>query len=735
MSYQRLSLILLSICFLGATWVGAAQPSQAQSTVNCQSVTDISSGECQVLLSLYQNNNGRNWVPYTNWLSNNQPCTWRGVMCANGHVVGLSLIYMDLTGNFPATIGSLSYLEILNLSNNQLYGPMPASLGNLRNLRVLALSYNQLSGGLPGLGGLSNLQELRVAGNALSGEVPASWGSLPNLQKLDIRDTQLSGTLPASLASLQGMTDLLFRNSLVCEPVDPSFNYWINRLKYLERNDNYCGPPPIPTPALTQTVAAPTPVVNVIRNGGFEEPGPEDIGVAQYWERFDNSNAHYGWYDEQWLEAVYSGEHSQLLEIYQVYGDFRDRVIAIQQTVEVAPHSNYVLTFHALMRSNAFPGDRNKGDYHLDWGVDYSGQANYEFIEQKKGWVMVDKLPEQPYLGSTNPETSDAEYLTFQRVRATIYSGESRHLTLFIRGVKKFPSNVEVNFNLDEVSLVGPSPNAIQVAAVVSSPAAPPVTTTTAITGKQTLIIAPVTKPNVPPASNLQAAQVARIIDGDTIELASGETIRYLGINTPERGQSGYDEAKNLNQRLVEGKTVQLEFDVEKTDQYGRTLAFVWADGVLVNRELLQQGWANTLFVSPNGRYKAEFQQAEQVARQAKLGIWQGSQVTLKITKIQANAPGDDNANPNGEWLEISNQGQTAVALNGYTVKDTANHIYIFGNFTLAAGAQVRLYSGTGQDSATALYWGITGTTVWNNNGDTAFLRDARGGLVDSKSY
>jgi micrococcal nuclease len=245
----------------------------------------------------------------------------------------------------------------------------------------------------------------------------------------------------------------------------------------------------------------------------------------------------------------------------------------------------------------------------------------------------------------------------------------------------------------------------------------------------------PVSKSNVSPASGLLTVKIANVIDGDTLDLADGQRIRYLGVNTPEREQAGYNEAKSLNQRLVKGKTVQVEFDVEKTDQYGRTLAYIWADGVLVNRELLQQGYATTLFMPPNERYKAEFQQAEQAARQAKLGIWQGSSVPLKITKIQANAPGEDNVNPNGEWIEITNQGKKAVAMRGYLLKDSANNMYTFGNFTLAAGATVRIHSGQGQDNATTLFWGLVDNSVWNNVSDTAFLRDTQGGLVDSYSY
>ncbi|GAB4446391.1 MAG: hypothetical protein Kow0031_29040 [Anaerolineae bacterium] len=239
--------------------------------------------------------------------------------------------------------------------------------------------------------------------------------------------------------------------------------------------------------------------------------------------------------------------------------------------------------------------------------------------------------------------------------------------------------------------------------------------------------------PSQPPG--LESATVAQVIDGDTVELADGRRVRYIGINTPERGQPYYNEATTTNRQLVTGQPIQLEFDVETFDQYGRTLAYIWADGVLVNREMIAQGFANAFTVPPNVKYEAEFRAAEQAAREAGRGLWAGADVALKITNLNANAPGSDNENPNGEWVEVTNQGAEPVSMAGFTLKDEANHIYTFKNFTLPPGAAFRLYSGRGQDSPTELYWGYSGDSVWNNDSDTAFLRDAEGRLVDSFAY
>jgi len=106
--------------------------------------------------------------------------------------------------------------------------------------------------------------------------------------------------------------------------------------------------------------------------------------------------------------------------------------------------------------------------------------------------------------------------------------------------------------------------------------------------------------------------RVKRVIDGDTIELDTGERVRYIGIDTPETmkktgGTWIFDpepygvEAKEYNRTLTEGKEVKLEFDAEKTDKYGRLLAYVrTSDMIMVNRELLKKGFARILFIPPN---------------------------------------------------------------------------------------------------------------------------------------
>ena len=119
-----------------------------------------------------------------------------------------------------------------------------------------------------------------------------------------------------------------------------------------------------------------------------------------------------------------------------------------------------------------------------------------------------------------------------------------------------------------------------------------------------------------------------RVADGDTIRvrLRSGaeERVRYIGVDTPERtgGECYADEATAYNARLVAGRDVRLVLDAEERDRYGRLLAYVYADGVFVNAELVREGYAQPLTVPPNVRFEDRFARLARDARRAERGLW-----------------------------------------------------------------------------------------------------------------
>jgi micrococcal nuclease len=135
-------------------------------------------------------------------------------------------------------------------------------------------------------------------------------------------------------------------------------------------------------------------------------------------------------------------------------------------------------------------------------------------------------------------------------------------------------------------------------------------------------------------AQSSQVVTVDRVIDGDTIEVSpavSGTNdVRLLGVDTPETVDPSEPiepygpEASAFTKQELEGKQVRLTFDEDRTDQYGRALAYVQigGQGETFNGTLLRQGYAQLDIVPPNDRYAARFSQAQDEARQAHRGIW-----------------------------------------------------------------------------------------------------------------
>ena len=238
----------------------------------------------------------------------------------------------------------------------------------------------------------------------------------------------------------------------------------------------------------------------------------------------------------------------------------------------------------------------------------------------------------------------------------------------------------------------------------------------------------------------LEENTISRVIDGDTVEFQNGDRVRLIGINTPERGQFYYTEATERLKELVEGEAVGLEKDVSDKDQYGRLLRYIHVGDMFVNLEMVRGGYANVYFISPNTKYLNLFIEAETVAKNAKRGIWQSSNLSMciGIYYFHWNAEGDDCNNINDEYVVFSNSCPYSISLSGWTVKDEATHIYTFHDYTLAAMSTITLYTSSGTDTSTELYWGSSGKTcnaVWNNDGDTLYLRDDEGKLVLSYSY
>lgn len=193
---------------------------------------------------------------------------------------------------------------------------------------------------------------------------------------------------------------------------------------------------------------------NVIENGDFEN-FPFD-GVAPPWEPFNTGGAFYGYYKEEWEQAVRTGQRSQLLEINDTFRNVPPEfVIAIHQTLNVQPNAEYRLTIHAQLRSEAPIEDRNQGDYEVSWGIDYRGNGNYFNVLEWHEMEVTEQLRIGPNANHIILDQEDLP-LFFERFSETVHTRDSRRITLFIRGLKIYPTGTEINLNIDDVSLIGP---------------------------------------------------------------------------------------------------------------------------------------------------------------------------------------------------------------------------------------------------------------------------------------
>lgn len=133
--------------------------------------------------------------------------------------------------------------------------------------------------------------------------------------------------------------------------------------------------------------------------------------------------------------------------------------------------------------------------------------------------------------------------------------------------------------------------------------------------------------PALPEADRLH--RVTRVVDGDTLLLASGQRVRLIGVDTPETVHPQRPpeplgpEATEFTRRMVEGRPIRLEFDRERWDAYQRVLAYVYVDELLLNEELIRAGLSRAGASFPyRSDMQRRFRAAEAEARAARRGLW-----------------------------------------------------------------------------------------------------------------
>jgi micrococcal nuclease len=210
-----------------------------------------------------------------------------------------------------------------------------------------------------------------------------------------------------------------------------------------------------------------------------------------------------------------------------------------------------------------------------------------------------------------------------------------------------------------------------------------------------------------------EQALLTRVVDGDTIHaLIDGkdQTIRLLGINTPEKNMPYADSAKNFLKKF-ENKSIYLLRDKENLDKYNRSLRYIFYESRFLNLEILEQGFANAYYTEEL-TYKNQLLRAESQARELEAGIWEKSQEPCAkcITLVSLE--------PEKETFILKNSCSFNCELGGWFVKDAGRNTFYLNPIKEQQEQTI-----------------TSEKDVWNNYGDNFFLFDNNGKLVLFYSY
>jgi endonuclease YncB( thermonuclease family) len=260
--------------------------------------------------------------------------------------------------------------------------------------------------------------------------------------------------------------------------------------------------------------------------------------------------------------------------------------------------------------------------------------------------------------------------------------------------------------------------------------------------------------PNCIPFNRLaRRVHVVDVIDAVTIEVDdNGETYRvsYIGAALPENSQDPavWSAAQEYNRKLVEGQTLLLVQD--RTDQDAVTYRprYVLAGSVFVNLEMIASGYAIAAARPPDLSCQSLFQEAQQRASAAQVGLFAPTPTPTRILilpptatvavtgpmKVTALAERGTLWQEPEEWVEIRNDSEDPIQLEGWTIQDNERHIFTFPAFTLGPGQYCRVYTNEYHPNSCGFLY-ESGSPIWNNDTDCAYLKDPYGELISTFCY
>jgi micrococcal nuclease len=218
---------------------------------------------------------------------------------------------------------------------------------------------------------------------------------------------------------------------------------------------------------------------------------------------------------------------------------------------------------------------------------------------------------------------------------------------------------------------------------------------------------------------------VERVVDGDTL-VVNGTSVRLLGINTPERGEKYYQEAKEFLENLTLNKLVRLERGKEDRDLYNRSLRYISVGGENVNLRLVEEGFANFYFPEGKDRHYNGFKDAWESCIEKNVNLCESSEDKCASCVILKNF------NLKEQSFTLKNNCGFSCGLDDWSVKDEGRKNFIFPHYILEEEVEIKV--GEEKNTDAILYWGGE-SYVWTKTGDSLFLRDEDNKLVLWHSY
>ena len=216
---------------------------------------------------------------------------------------------------------------------------------------------------------------------------------------------------------------------------------------------------------------------------------------------------------------------------------------------------------------------------------------------------------------------------------------------------------------------------------------------------------------------NYETGFVERVIDGDTIEI-NGSSYRLLGINTPEKGEKYFEEAKLFLESQILNSTVKLFYIDQRKDKYNRDLVYVVFGNANINIKLVEEGFANIYYPSKKDSYYSKFYSAWEKCLDKNINLCEKSLDSCSgcIELVELNV--------HDQFVELNNTCSFNCDLTKWSIKDEGRKKFIFDSVNLDKGQSIKI---TAKD--------FNEDYVWTASGDTLFLRDEKNKLVLWKSY